>query len=104
MTIEQTVEIPADHRLVLDVPREIPPGKAVVAFTPVPADAGQRSEPSVAQPARRRTPAEAIEYCRGLARRLGVTATSDDFLEQRRRDREQEDRQYLRLHPKAAWK
>jgi hypothetical protein len=35
MTIEQTVEIPADHRLVLDVPREIPAGTAVVAFTPV---------------------------------------------------------------------
>ena len=24
MTIEQTVEIPANHRLVIDVPREIP--------------------------------------------------------------------------------
>jgi hypothetical protein len=35
MTIEQTVEIPADRRLVLEVPREIPPGKAVIAFTPL---------------------------------------------------------------------
>jgi hypothetical protein len=99
MTIEQTVEIPADHRLTLDVPREIPPGTAVIAFTPVPA-----SERSVAQPARRRTTAEAIEHCHGLARRLGCTATSDDFLEQRRRDRELEDEQYLRLHPKAERK
>jgi hypothetical protein len=36
MTIEQTVEIPADHRLTIEVPREIPAGKAILAFTPVP--------------------------------------------------------------------
>jgi hypothetical protein len=47
MTIEQTVEIPPNHRLTLEVPREIPAGKALIAFTPVPA-----SERSVAQPAR----------------------------------------------------
>ena len=28
MTIEQTVEIPANHRLTIDVPREVPAGKA----------------------------------------------------------------------------
>jgi hypothetical protein len=38
MTIEQTVEIPANHRLT----REIPEGKAVIAFTPAPA--GQSAE------------------------------------------------------------
>ncbi|MDR0669311.1 MAG: hypothetical protein LBF95_04440 [Treponema sp.] len=91
MTIEQTVEIPADHRLTLEVPREIPAGTAVLAFTPVP-------------PPCRRTTREAIDHCHGLARRLGCTATSDDFLEQRRRDRELEDEQYLRLHPKAERK
>jgi hypothetical protein len=36
MTIEQTVEIPADHRLVIEVPPEIPAGRAVLAFTPAP--------------------------------------------------------------------
>ena len=35
MTVTQTVEIPADHRLTIDVPRDIPMGKAVLAFTPV---------------------------------------------------------------------
>jgi hypothetical protein len=35
MTIEQTVEIPADHRLYIEVPREVPAGRAVLAFTPV---------------------------------------------------------------------
>jgi len=37
MTITQTVEIPADHRLTIEVPREIPAGRAVLAFTPAPA-------------------------------------------------------------------
>jgi hypothetical protein len=34
MTIEQTVEIPANHRLVIDVPAEVPVGRAVITFTP----------------------------------------------------------------------
>ena len=46
MTIEQTVEIPADHRLVLEVPREIPAGKAVLAFTPVPAGPPEDGPPA----------------------------------------------------------
>jgi hypothetical protein len=36
MTIEQTVEIPADHRLTLEVPPEIPAGRTILAFTPAP--------------------------------------------------------------------
>jgi len=35
MTIEQTVEIPCNHRLILEVPVEIPAGKAHITFTPV---------------------------------------------------------------------
>jgi hypothetical protein len=35
MTIEQTVEIPASHRLVIDVPREVPAGRAILRFTSV---------------------------------------------------------------------
>jgi len=34
MTVTQTVEIPANHRLIVDVPHEIPTGKAILAFTP----------------------------------------------------------------------
>jgi hypothetical protein len=34
MVIEQTVDIPADHRLVLDVPREVPAGRVILTFTP----------------------------------------------------------------------
>ena len=35
MTITQTIEIPADHRLVIEVPQEVPAGPAVVTFAPV---------------------------------------------------------------------
>jgi hypothetical protein len=33
MTIEQTVDIPADHRLTIEVPPEIPAGRAKAAIT-----------------------------------------------------------------------
>ena len=36
MTITQTVDIPADRRLVIDVPNEVPVGRVVLAFTPAP--------------------------------------------------------------------
>jgi len=38
MSITQTVEIPDNHRLVIDVPREVPTGRTIIAFTPAPAD------------------------------------------------------------------
>jgi hypothetical protein len=34
MTITQTVEIPVNHKLIIDVPREIPAGRAILTFTP----------------------------------------------------------------------
>jgi len=36
MGIKQTVEIPPDRRLIIDVPREIPTGKVILTFTPAP--------------------------------------------------------------------
>jgi hypothetical protein len=36
MTIEQTVEIPANRRITLEVPRTVPVGKTILSFTPVP--------------------------------------------------------------------
>ena len=43
MTITQTVEIPADHRLVIDVPREVPIGRTILIFKPIP----QTKKPSI---------------------------------------------------------
>ncbi|MDR0455409.1 MAG: hypothetical protein LBH20_01830 [Treponema sp.] len=34
MTVTQTVVIPASHRLVIDVPREVPEGRSVISFKP----------------------------------------------------------------------
>jgi hypothetical protein len=34
MTIEQTIEVPASRRIVLDVPPQIPAGRVILTFTP----------------------------------------------------------------------
>ena len=34
MSITQTVEIPDNHRLVIDVPREVPAGRAEIVYFP----------------------------------------------------------------------
>ena len=36
MTVTQTVDIPASHKLTIDVPSEVPEGPAVLTFTPAP--------------------------------------------------------------------
>ena len=41
MSISQTVTVPANHRLVIDVPHEIPEGPVILTFTPA---TGQRSD------------------------------------------------------------
>ena len=33
MTVTQTVDIPASHRLTIDVPSEVPVGRAIITFT-----------------------------------------------------------------------
>ena len=45
MTIEQTVEVPANRRLTIDVPREIPVGRTIIAFTPA-TDTTNKPQPS----------------------------------------------------------
>jgi hypothetical protein len=34
MSITQTVEVPASHRLTIDVPPEVPAGQVILTFTP----------------------------------------------------------------------
>jgi hypothetical protein len=34
MSVTQTVEVPANHRLIVDVPHEIPAGPVILTFTP----------------------------------------------------------------------
>jgi hypothetical protein len=35
MTITQTIDVPADRRITLDVPREVPTGPVVLIFKPI---------------------------------------------------------------------
>ena len=63
MTITQTVEIPANHRLVIDVPSEIPAGKITIAFTP----ASAKKKPRMPE-------AEEIEHINRNADRLNAEA------------------------------
>jgi len=46
MSVTQTVEVPASHRLIVDVPREIPAGRTILTFTPATgvADSGLAGE------------------------------------------------------------
>jgi hypothetical protein len=34
MSVTQSVEVPANHRLIIDVPREIPAGPVILTFVP----------------------------------------------------------------------
>jgi hypothetical protein len=38
VTLQQRVEIPADHRLFIDVPPEVPAGPIIITFTPATAN------------------------------------------------------------------
>jgi hypothetical protein len=42
MIIEQTIEVPADHRLLLELPAGIPRGKAKIALHIIPLDSESR--------------------------------------------------------------
>jgi hypothetical protein len=45
MSITQTVDVPASHRLTIDVPREVPTGPVILTFTPQPAADEERFFP-----------------------------------------------------------
>jgi len=44
MSITQTVEIPANHRLIIDVPPEVPAGQAKIIYFTVPAVKAKMTE------------------------------------------------------------
>ncbi|MDR1024758.1 MAG: hypothetical protein LBL56_03455 [Treponema sp.] len=109
MTIEQTVEIPADHRLTIEVPPEIPTGRAKAAITlifetetpePMP---GKRVNPL---PGLAKGPGlsieEALETGRGIAKRMGSRLTGDLSIEWRHEDKELEETKYQRIFQKKG--
>ena len=77
MTITQTVEIPADRRLVIEVPREVPTGRAMLTFTTMTeaaAEVRQSSERGLHPPAE----ADRIEFAD--AANEDVMAAGDEIL------------------------
>ena len=61
MTITQTIEIPADHRLTIEVPREVPAGPALVTFAP----AGQENPEALPEKRKFTLPKEVVEEILG---------------------------------------
>lgn len=59
MTVEQTIDIPANRRVTLDVPRTVPVGKTILTFTPVPPSPSVDNSP--------RTVAEALQIAEARA-------------------------------------
>jgi len=73
MTITQTVEIPANRQIFLNLPPELPLGKAKVTVTP-----------QIETPSDRAY--ETATKLRGLAKKMGSTMTVERFLEMRQED------------------
>jgi len=64
MIIEQTVEIPADHRLIINVPHEVPAGRTILTFTPAPVvlvSGAKPNDPVKVPRSNPRTVAEALQ-------------------------------------------
>jgi hypothetical protein len=95
MIIEQSLKIPADRRITVDIPTELPTGEMVTVLLLAPG--GTKKTPH-----HQRTPQEAIEYCRGLGKRLGSRLTSDRLIEMRREDKELEEARYRRMFHKTG--
>jgi hypothetical protein len=86
MTITQTVEIPENRRIFLDLPLDLPVGKAKVTVTP------QTEKPSASV-------YEAATSLRGFAKKMGSTLTVERFHEMMREDKHLEEEKYKRLFP-----
>jgi len=87
MTITQTVEIPADRRIFLDLPPELPVGKAKITIT---SQAEKHTSNSY----------EAAVCLRGLTKKMGSDLTVERFLESRQEDFLLEEAKYRRFFQK----
>jgi len=84
MTIEQTIEVPVSHRISLDLPLELPVGKATITITSKPEKSNVRAYGS-------------LENLRGIAKKMGSTLTMEDFLKMKKEDVLLEEEKYQRL-------
>ena len=97
--VTQTVDIPASHRLTIDVPAEVPVGRAVITFTPASPDADNDPLPTGECPicaAHNYMPnaktIAVIEECRAMARgEIPSTLRSFDTFEEMWEDLDRDD-------------
>jgi hypothetical protein len=82
MTFEQTVEIPENRRLTIEVPPEMPVGAAILTFTP------KAAFPAAGKTARTNLE-EAIETACNLAKNSRFS--SEALFEERRKDRNMDE-------------
>ena len=86
MTIEQTIDIPESRRIFLDLPPDLPVGKAKITIT-------TQTEKPVANAY------ETTASLRGLAKKMGSTLTVERFHEMQQEDKRIEEEKYHRLFP-----
>ena len=100
MIIEQTVDIPASHRLTLNVPQEVPKGKAKVASTPL--STGTVKPGVIFNPVKLAEPRLPYEEARDRIQALFADSKFSvaSLLEERREDLEHEEEKYRRLFQK----
>ena len=79
MTIEQTIEVPLSHRITLDLPPELPVGKAKITVTPETVPCEKTVKP--------------LESLLGIHKGLD---TMDAYFTRKRIDKALEDSQYER--------
>jgi hypothetical protein len=96
MTFEQTVEIPENRCLTIEIPREFPVGATILTFTP---NTASPADKKTAQARLQETELKAaIETACNLAKDFHFS--SEDLFEERRKDREMDEAQYRRLFQK----
>jgi hypothetical protein len=73
MTVQQTIEIPASHRLMIEVPQEVPAGRTTITYSPEP-EAG-RAAPA----GRRKLPDDLLPFVQEAARRAERARTDPAY-------------------------
>jgi hypothetical protein len=72
MTIEQIVDIPASHRLTIDVPRDVPSGPAILTFTPTSVQQSEHSPRTVEEALKMAEEKAADPNSKPISRHFGV--------------------------------
>ena len=83
--MEQTIEVPASRRIFLDLPPELPTGKAKIEFTVTPESVSQKE------------PAKSLKSLFGIDKGLD---TMDAYFARKRAEKAHEDAQFERMRPK----